>query len=400
MPDLYDLVIIGLGPAGSFAAKSAINNGLSVLAIDKRNIIGYPVDCGEFYPASNEMAALMPRVENFELLEIPNKFLINKTEQTAMITPTGATFTTPFDGFVIDRDKWLQHVVAEAEREGVEIWKNSKALGINDEEVHIQKGEEEITVRAKVIIGADGTASRVARWMGLPQFIDPVNLCPVKQHRMRDVDIDPKMVEMYLGREYAPGAYAWIIPRGNKEANVGIGFRRDYMCPGDTMSAVLDRFLTKHPVARERLRDAKIESTITGLVPVTKPAANPGDTVRGRVMLVGDSARQTIAFVGAGIPPGIIVGTIAGSVAAEHVQHGIPLTKYEIEWKRQLLDAFERGYWLKAVWDRLARLKNEQKIDWFFNRLSKNNWATILRNQIPFKLRVGKHLMFLLEKTA
>ena len=47
MADIYDLVIIGLGPAGSFAAKSAINNGLSVLAIDKRNIIGYPVDCGE-----------------------------------------------------------------------------------------------------------------------------------------------------------------------------------------------------------------------------------------------------------------------------------------------------------------------------------------------------------------
>jgi flavin-dependent dehydrogenase len=115
-------------------------------------------------------------------------------------------------------------------------------------------------------------------------------------------------------------------------------------------------------------------------------------------MLVGDSARQVIAFVGAGIPPGIITGTIAGQVASEHIHHGIPLIQYEREWKKQLLDAFERGYWLKALWDRLARMKNDRKIEWFLNRVSEKNLATILRNKIPFKLKVGKPFLFLLEK--
>lgn len=398
LTESYDLVVIGLGPAGSFTIKSAITEGLSVLGIDKREKIGFPVECGEFYPSIIEMPSLLPHVENLGLLEIPDKFVANNTERTAMITPSGAVYSAPFEGVVLNREKWLQHIVAEIEREGAEIWTASKAIGLNGERVRILKGKEELEVQAKVIVGADGTVSHVAKWMGLPRLLNPENLCPVKQHRMRDVDVDPRVVEMYLGREYAPGAYAWIIPRGKNEANVGIGFRRDYVRPGDTMSAVLDRFLTKHPVAWERLKNAKIETTITAIVPVARPAENPGDTVRGRVMLVGDSARQVIPFVGAGIPPAIIAGTIAGRVASEHIHNGLSLTRYETEWKNQLLDALHRGYWLKVLWDRLAKMKDDRKLDWFFNRLSEQNLVAILRNKIPFKLKVGKHLLWLLEK--
>lgn len=396
----YDLVVIGLGPAGCFTIKSAISEGLSVLGIDKREKIGFPVECGEFYPSSTEMASLLPHVEDLGLLEIPDKFVANNTERAAMITPSGAVYSAPFEGVVLNRDKWLLHTVAETERDGAEIWTASKAIGLNGERVRILTGKEELEVRAKVIVGADGTVSHVAKWVGLPRLLTPENLCPVKQHRMRDVDVDPRVVEMYLGREYAPGAYAWIIPRGKNEANVGIGFRRDYVRPGDTMSAVLERFLTKHPVAREHLKDAKIETTISAIVPVARPAEHPGDTVRGRVMLVGDSARQVIPFVGAGIPPAIIAGTIAGRVVSEYIQNGLPLTRYETEWKKQLLDALQRGHWLKILWDRLAEMKDERKLDWFFNRLSEQNLTTILRNKIPFKLRIGKHFLWLLEKMA
>ncbi len=400
LTESYDLVVIGLGPAGCFTIKSAINKGISVLGIDKRETIGFPVECGEFYPSSIEMPSLLPNVTDFGLLEIPDKFVANNTERAAMITPSGAVYSAPFDGIVLNRDKWLQHIVAEVKRVGAEIWTASKAIDLNSECVRILKESTELEVRAKVIVGADGTVSHVAKWMGLPRLLTPQNLCPVKQLRMRDVDIDPRVVEMYLGREYAPGAYAWIIPRGKNEANVGIGFRRDYVRPGDTMSAVLDRFLTKHPVARDRLKDAKIETTISAIVPVARPAEHPGDTVRGRVMLVGDSARQVIPFVGAGIPPAIIAGTIAGQVASEHIQQGIPLMQYETKWKSQLLDAFRRGHWLKMLWDRLAEMKDERKLDWFFNRLSEQDLTTILRNKIPFKLRIGKQLLWLLEKMA
>jgi digeranylgeranylglycerophospholipid reductase len=340
----------------------------------------------------------MPHIENYDLLEIPNKFLANKTEETALITPSGTIRSTKFDGFVLHRDKWLQYIISESERDGAEIWTESKAISINDDQIQILKESEKVQVRAKVIIGADGTASRVARWMDMPRRLNSLDLCPVKQHLMKNVKLDPSVVEMYLGQKYAPGAYSWIIPRGKNEANVGIGYRRDYIQSGDTMTQVLDRFINEHPIAKHRLENATIESTITGIVPVTKPAEYPGDTVRGRVMLVGDSARQVIAFVGAGIPPSIITGTLAGRIANDHIKHGTPLIQYEIEWKKQLLGAFKNGYWLKALWDRLLGMRDERKIEWFFNRLSDKDLTTIFRNKIPLKLKIGKYLIFLLEK--
>jgi flavin-dependent dehydrogenase len=211
LTDSYDLIVIGLGPAGSFAAKSASNEGLSVLAIDKREKIGTPVDCGEFYPASTEMSSLMPNVEDYSLLDIPDKFIANKTTQTALIAPSGTVHSSPFEGGVLHRDKWLQHVVAEAKQAGAEVWSASRAISINGNHVRILKGGEELEVQAKIIIGADGTASRVARWADFPRLLDSQDVCPVKQYRMRNIDIDPKVVEMYLGQDYAPGAYAWEL---------------------------------------------------------------------------------------------------------------------------------------------------------------------------------------------
>ena len=44
---MYDVVVVGAGPAGSMAAKTAAENGLNVLLVEKRQEIGTPVRCAE-----------------------------------------------------------------------------------------------------------------------------------------------------------------------------------------------------------------------------------------------------------------------------------------------------------------------------------------------------------------
>ena len=60
--DRYDVIVIGAGPAGSTTAYYAAKNQLNVLILDKKKEIGYPVQCGEFLPAVDEIRDILPKV--------------------------------------------------------------------------------------------------------------------------------------------------------------------------------------------------------------------------------------------------------------------------------------------------------------------------------------------------
>ena len=63
---MYDVAVVGAGPAGSTAAKSAAENGASVLLIERKVDIGVPLKCGEYLPTLKEMQSLTPAVNNIE----------------------------------------------------------------------------------------------------------------------------------------------------------------------------------------------------------------------------------------------------------------------------------------------------------------------------------------------
>jgi digeranylgeranylglycerophospholipid reductase len=45
-----DVLVVGLGPAGSSAAAAAARAGASVLCLERKKVIGVPVQCAEFIP--------------------------------------------------------------------------------------------------------------------------------------------------------------------------------------------------------------------------------------------------------------------------------------------------------------------------------------------------------------
>ena len=56
----------------------------------------------------------------------------------------------------------------------------------------------------------------------------PNNIAINYEYLMTNLAVDQSVTEMYVGTELAPGGYGWIIPRGNRSANVGIGIRTSY----------------------------------------------------------------------------------------------------------------------------------------------------------------------------
>ncbi len=72
---------------------------------------------------------------------------------------------------------------------------------------------------------------------------------------------------------------------------------------------------------------------IADVLPVDGPLAK---TYSEHVMAVGDAAGMVMPTNGGGISTAMITGEIAGQVAADHVQKGVPLSEYERKWKQVL----------------------------------------------------------------
>jgi digeranylgeranylglycerophospholipid reductase len=150
--------------------------------------------------------------------------------------------------------------------------------------------------------------------------------------------MDSDVLEFYLGSRYAPGGYAWVFPKGHSEANVGVGILR----PGGLdAEQALDKFI------KMRFPSAQSIRFLTGCVPSSLP---PKESVRGNVVLVGDSAKQVNPFTGAGIANSFIAGRIAGRICGDVAVGNHPvsrLSEYDRLWREMLEERIKRSYNLR-----------------------------------------------------
>jgi len=323
----YDLVVVGAGPAGSTAARYAARRGLKVLLLDKRAEIGVPVQCGEYVAANEEIRTIFPTVTGLQdLMEVPYRVKQIDTPLIRIWTPRGRRYDIPFQGFTVERDKMDQGIANQAVQEGADLLTETTVLRVRGAQVETSHG----VVHGKVIIGADGPRSTVAKAVGLPW---PVSAPAISATAYGDFG---DATDLFFGH-LAPGGYAWIIPKGQC-ANVGLGTWQHFR---GNLRALFDKF-----VSGRRLQPGKATG---GYIPVLGPIEK---TVEGNVLLVGDAAGHVMATNGGGINVSMICGRIAGDVAADHVLSGAPLSEYERRWRAAVGAPLERGVKIRRLADR------------------------------------------------
>ncbi|MFQ6053464.1 MAG: geranylgeranyl reductase family protein [Candidatus Bathyarchaeia archaeon] len=367
---LYDLVVVGAGPAGSMTARAAAEEGLDVLLLDRELEIGVPDKCGEFLPSLEEMRRLAPDAERLEaIFDPPSGCIVNRTRYVRFVFPNGKEIIVPFNGVVVERKLYDKHLANEAARAGAEIAPMTRALDLlkDGRGVRARDIEGGRDIPARTVAGADGANSLIARRAGLPVSDDPLDYAVGYQYEMVDVEHDPEYVDMYFGRDIAPGTYAWIIPKGDDIANVGTGARAPYMERGRSIRDYLKNLIEKHPAASEKLRKAATTAIKAGCIPVGGPMVR---TCVGDILVVGDAAGHTIPTVGGGVPPALICGEIAGRAIAEHVKEGKPLALYEGAWRGQLGATLGNALRLRRMSDVI--FKSERTIDF----ITKRGWLT------------------------
>lgn len=354
----YDVVVVGSGPAGATTARVAAERGLRVLLIDKRQELGAPIQCSGAVSRHALLDAGVQPDEEYIHQPIYGFGIYDQAGESTLIDYRRLKPDEYGDGlhqhplgYVVDRRRFDRYLMTAAERAGVEVWLKTEGLGYmalpdGAYAVHLRRFNQEQAIRCRVLVGADGLQSNVARWAGLRPHIKLTELASCLQFIVDQVETDG-LLEIITGHEWAPGGYAWVFPKGHGYAEVGLGVIRT-MTERDARWH-LDHFI-HHSFLRERFRQARVLEIQGGGVPLAAPLRKQ---YADGVILVGDAARHVNPITGGGIHTALSGGCIAGHFLADLLANGDRadeqhLAAYQDRWLEQLGEKMWKLYDLKS----------------------------------------------------
>jgi digeranylgeranylglycerophospholipid reductase len=381
----YDVIVVGAGPAGSTAALYAAEKGASVLLLDKKKEIGSPIQCAGFLPDASEVQALLRDARLPDTLKnYPDSCVLQRIDIQRLITPNCSVKEFAVRGTVLDRRRYDQFLAEQAARAGAELMIKTRVTKIEGTTVETSGIFGKHKIKAKAIIGADGPNSLVAKSKGLALKPESRETSVALEYQVRDVDIDPSALEMYFGKDFVPGGYAWIFPEGKDRANVGIGIRSGMAQKGISAKEYLHRFMRNHPLAGPKLKNSIVMNVIAGIIPVN---GAPERTAIENALVVGDAAGQIFATNGGGIPPAMIAGKIAGETAAEFAAGKCKLEEYDRRWRAQFGSALETSVQARQLMDGI--MKSDTLMNAAFKLISPEQMKVMQCGKLPGPVRLG-----------
>jgi geranylgeranyl reductase family protein len=295
------ITIVGAGPVGCHAASLLASEGNDVCVLEEHKEIGKPVQCTGIVTSSIR-----------DVVTVRKEFLVNKLRKVRVHAPNGRTVDVAINDIVIDRTAFDRHIADKAAKSGAKILTGRKVEGIKQE-----KGRFKITglkENADVLIGADGPASVVSRFMGnpMPKFF-------VGMQALVKMPVEKDVYSVWFGNEF-PGFFGWVVPENEGIARVGIAAVRN-------PSLVFHRFLKK-------FSDLKVVEMQGGLIPIYNPSLT---LQKENSYLVGDAATQVKATTGGGLVPGIKAAECLAKAIINGTSYTQELRSVERELKMSLL---------------------------------------------------------------
>jgi digeranylgeranylglycerophospholipid reductase len=321
----YDVVVVGAGPIGSTAARYAAKYGASVLMIEEHASIGSPVGC---------TGLLSKRALRECEADVSESFVLNEVRGAFVYPMNGDAL--PIDGketkaYVVSRkifDRTLANMAAKA---GVDICLNTRATGIEKAngaqylEV-IQEGIKR-KIKTKIIIGADGVRSNIAKMSGLGQV---QKVLPGIQIEAPYISQDTDFVELFVGSQ-APGFFAWTVPINENISRIGLAVDTDQ----ESALEYLNRLLKSNEHLASGYGGGELDIIMGGI-----PLGPLEKTYSQGVLIAGDAAGQVKPTSGGGIYTGAVCAKIAGEVAAkaalENNTTATRLSEYDKRWRAEI----------------------------------------------------------------
>lgn len=322
--DAHDVIVVGAGPAGSVAAAVLARQGSDVLLLDRQP---FPRDkaCGDGIPPGT--IEILNDIGMADKIRSAGFYTIDRI---LLGSPRGRIWEIDFaprkasgQFYIAPRHHFDALVQEHAVATGAQfrladvrgpLVENGSVSGVHA----VIDGREE-TIRSRVVIGADGATSVIARALRGAR--------PPRRSRgvalrayVEGFSALSHTVEFYFRRELLPG-YAWVFPLGESRANVGVMVRADRYAERERpLRELFDQFL-QLPEIKSRLgSDARVSEVATWQLPYAENV-HPPRTYDG-ALLVGDAGSLVDALTGEGIHNAVASGVIAAQAAAGALRNG------------------------------------------------------------------------------
>lgn len=358
---MWDVVVVGGGPAGSRAAEVVAREGFGVLVLDRKPRIGSPNHCGEGLSQDclNEIGA-----------SDQEEWIVHQVEGSRIHFPNGSWIDFPKRGYSVRRPELDRFLAARAEGTGAVYRCRERVLGIEEEATHWRLSTTAGYVNARYLVGAGGALCPVAHF--LSQRAPWIPACQFK-FPAREImgDSEGRRLHFFHDEMYR-GGYAWAFNRG-EELAVGAG--------GAGRPLAMVEFLC---------RQLGIDSSERRIVeggPITFPR-RPHRIVFDKALLCGDAGGFIHPLTKGGIHGAVWSGRLAGECLADVLHKG---------------DRRRLGRFNQAVASHISRSARQLKIPQAFLRFDNrivNAIGEVMDRRIYTDLPVGNFFKVVMKNLS
>ncbi len=371
-----EVIVIGAGPAGSRTAERLAAAGYDVLLLERRKSLGESVCC----------TGIISR-ECFSRFGIDPAVVLRPYYVARLHAPSGNIIEVRRPGvqaMAIDRAAFDRGMTGKAISSGARLLLGTSAIAIETKVgqaiVDVVRDGTTSRLTARSVIIASGLSPRLTRSLRLGVVADAALGFQL------DVEIPcPTEVEIFLGRNIAPGFFGWLAPVSDGQAKVGLIARR-------RADAGLNRFA-------ELLRsEGKIGQALGEIRCRAIPLSTLPRTYTDRVLVVGDAAGQVKSTTGGGL----YYGLVCADLAAETLHQALlddrltasSLSIYQRSWRQALGRDLLLGRMARNVFQRLSdrqidRLLLKANDSGFIERLLADESVTFDRHGKAIMKAVG-----------
>lgn len=308
----FDVVVIGAGLAGLQCAKLLAGRGASVLLVDRKHDLTRGVHTTGIF--------VRKTLEDFDF---PAGTLGQPISHVTLYSPKlrGIALESKKPEFRVGKMAALYtSYLNDCIKAGVEFSNGTRYVsaekGVGETLVTLERGRKAFCVRARVLVGADGANSRVAKDLGLDENREWIVGCE-EVFRSNETAREPRL-HCFLDAKLAPGYLAWIADDG-EEVHVGVG---GYAKRFDPRAALRD--------FKSKMAGLIDECCVAGAAPIeTRGGRIPVGGVLKRIanengVLIGDAAGAVSPLTAGGLDPCLRLSAMAAGVITERLLTGDP----------------------------------------------------------------------------